>query len=62
MTETKEEKRDRWWRYLYYNMDWKHATGIKKTLLKDGQMTAESERFAKIVNHVKRDNVRWIRI
>jgi len=43
-------------------MDWKHATAIKKMKLKDGRMTEESERFAKIANYVNEDNVRWIKI
>ena len=62
LIETKIEARDRWWRYLYYNMDWKHATAMKKMRLKDGQATKESDDFVKIVNYVNRDNVRWVKL
>lgn len=58
--ETRQEARDRWWRYLYYNMEWKHATAWKKTLFKNGRATKESDDFVKIVNYINRGNVRWI--
>lgn len=40
--------------YHYKNMDWKHATAWRQTLLKHGRATKASEQFVKIVNFIKK--------
>lgn len=40
--------------YHYKNMDWKHATAWRQTLLHNGRATEKSEEFVKIVNFIKK--------
>jgi hypothetical protein len=50
---TKQQKDLAWFRYLYKDITYLHATALKGTMLKNNIATKESEQFVKVVNYVK---------
>lgn len=49
------EQENRFNNYLFKNITWKHAIAWKQVLLKDGRITPQAEKFAKIVNEIKKN-------